>query len=149
MSAALELQKAEKAAEEALAAATALGVILGHSPRSPRVTEIDCSSGTHDNISATLESAFDVDKAVAAALKTALLRHSTELKDAELQRAMALITNPLVNVSTGQREWVDGASKLALEGSDQSKNTSFKTSALMILQLTQTSCILIPENQDS
>lgn len=124
MKAALELQKAEKAAEEALAAATALGVILGHSPRSPRfVTETDGSSTTHDNISATLETAFDVDKAVAAALRTALLRHTSELKDAELQRAMALITSPQVNVSTGQREWVDGASNAALEGSDQSKHT--------------------------
>lgn len=126
MSAALELQKAEKAAEEALAAAAALGVILGHSPRSPRfVTETDGSSGTHDNISATLETAFDVDKAVAAALKTALLRHTNELEDAELQRAMAMITNPLVNVSTGQREWVDGASKAALEGFDEGKYTPF------------------------
>ncbi|KAG0607570.1 hypothetical protein M758_8G039400 [Ceratodon purpureus] len=129
MSAALELQKAEKAAEEALAAAAALGVILGHSPRSPRyVTDSDCSSGGHDNISATLETAFHVDKAVAAALKTALLRHTSELKDAELQRAMALITNPLVNVSTGQREWVDGTSKAVLEGSDQNSNEASQDS---------------------
>lgn len=124
MAAALELLKAEKAAEEALAAATGLGVILGHSPRSPRIgTETDSSSGAHDNISAALETAFDVDKAVAAALKTALLRHTNDLKDAELQRAMALITNPQVVETTGQREWVDGASKPVQEESEQSMNT--------------------------
>lgn len=129
MSAAVQLQTAEKKAEDALAAAAALGVILGHSPRSPRFVAVtDPSSGSLDNVSATLETAFDVDKAVASALKTALLRHTSELKDADLQKAMALITNPLAVETTVHREWVDDGpepnSRETLEDAENSMDIS-------------------------
>ena len=119
MAAALELQKAEKKADEAMAAAAALGVHLGNGPRNPSLVSkpADLSSGSggaaNHNISATLETAFDVDKEVAAALKAALLRHTSDLKDAELRNAMRLIKEQQNLEAAGgvQPDWVDHASE--------------------------------------
>ncbi|KAJ7514963.1 hypothetical protein O6H91_23G066900 [Diphasiastrum complanatum] len=85
MSAALELQKAEKKASEALAAAAAVGVILRMNPRSPRIsTETETFTGTQGSshtITASLETAFEVDKEVAAAVKAALILHDGHNSD--------------------------------------------------------------------
>jgi len=118
MSAAMELQKVEKKAAEALAAA--LGVILGNNPRSPRlVSELDPSSNSHHNISTALETAFDVDKEVVAALKAALLRRMNDLEEAaglrELLNATSIVAaQQLVGESAASSvppTWVDQLSE--------------------------------------
>ncbi|KAH9328994.1 hypothetical protein KI387_001102, partial [Taxus chinensis] len=78
--AAEELEKAEKKASEALAKAGALGVIMKSNPSSskhsceggsPRTEE-----GLNNTITASFETAFEVDKEVAAAVKVAFRRLS-------------------------------------------------------------------------
>ncbi|CAM6041252.1 unnamed protein product [Sphagnum compactum] len=120
MSAAMELQKVEKKAAEALAAAAALGVILGNNPRSPRlVSELDPSSNSHHHISTALETAFDVDKEVVAALKAALLQRMNDLEEAaglmELLNATSIVAaQQLVGESAASSvppTWVDQLSE--------------------------------------
>ncbi|XVE49297.1 hypothetical protein DITRI_Ditri01bG0071700 [Diplodiscus trichospermus] len=74
------LQKAEKTAAEAFESATALGVIMYDIPNCPRSTcQVETSSinragSTTHTVRASFETAFEVDKQVAAAVKTALVR---------------------------------------------------------------------------
>ncbi|KAB1997407.1 hypothetical protein ES319_D12G022000v1 [Gossypium barbadense] len=74
------LLKAEKTAAEAFESATALGVIMYDIPNCPRSTcQIEASTinkegSTTHTIRASFETAFEVDKQVAAAVKTAFLR---------------------------------------------------------------------------
>ncbi|XP_022762367.1 uncharacterized protein LOC111308313 [Durio zibethinus] len=72
--------KAEKTAAEAFESATALGVIMYDIPNCPQSTyQIETSSvnragSTTHTIRASFETAFEVDKQVAAAVKTAFVR---------------------------------------------------------------------------
>ncbi|KAL1133180.1 hypothetical protein V6Z11_A12G022500 [Gossypium hirsutum] len=74
------LLKAEKTAAEAFESATALGVIMYDIPNCPKSTcQIEASTinkagSTTHTIRASFETAFEVDKQVAAAVKTAFLR---------------------------------------------------------------------------
>ncbi|OMO63347.1 hypothetical protein COLO4_32543 [Corchorus olitorius] len=74
------LLKAEKTAAEAFESATALGVIMYEIPNCPQSTcHIETSSvnragSTTHTVRASFETAFDVDKQVAAAVKTAFRR---------------------------------------------------------------------------
>ncbi|OVA17078.1 hypothetical protein BVC80_9047g30 [Macleaya cordata] len=76
----LLLLKVEKNVEEAFEAATAMGVIMYDRPDCPqKAVEIESSSvnigGTPTHtVTASFETAFDVDKQVAAAVKTACIR---------------------------------------------------------------------------
>ena len=75
-----QLLKAEKSATEAFEAATAMGVIMYDIPNCPgKSCQIETSSvngggSTTHKITASFETAFEVDKEVAAAVKTALVR---------------------------------------------------------------------------
>lgn len=74
------MEKAEKAAAEAFEAATAVGVIMYDTPSCPeRPSRIEMSSVkgggfTTHTVTASFETAFEVDREVAAAVKTALIR---------------------------------------------------------------------------
>ncbi|KAG7594653.1 hypothetical protein ISN45_Aa01g033970 [Arabidopsis thaliana x Arabidopsis arenosa] len=74
------MENAEKAAVEAFEAASALGVIMHDKPNSSRKQYRIETSGTHGRgspthtVTASFETAFDVDKEVAAAVKTAFAR---------------------------------------------------------------------------
>ncbi|KAL3722291.1 hypothetical protein ACJRO7_034639 [Eucalyptus globulus] len=74
------LQAAEKNAAEAFEAATAMGVIMYETPNCPRQsTKIQASSvngggSTTHNVTASFETAFEVDREVAAAVKSAFVR---------------------------------------------------------------------------
>ncbi|XVE93481.1 hypothetical protein REPUB_Repub01dG0196400 [Reevesia pubescens] len=74
------LLKAEKTASEAFESATALGVVMYDIPNCPQSTcQIETSSlnragSTTHTVRASFETAFEVDKQVAAAVKTAFLR---------------------------------------------------------------------------
>lgn len=75
-----QLLKAEKSAAEAFEAATAMGVIIYDIPNCPKKPcQIETSSGngggsTTHKVTASFETAFEVDIEVAAAVKTALVR---------------------------------------------------------------------------
>lgn len=75
-----QLLKAEKSAAEAFEAATAIGVIIYDIPNCPKKPcQIETSSGngegsTTHKVTASFETAFEVDIEVAAAVKTALVR---------------------------------------------------------------------------
>ncbi|KAL1193413.1 hypothetical protein V5N11_030036 [Cardamine amara subsp. amara] len=74
------MENAEKAAVEAFEAASAMGVIIHDKPNSSRKQYRIETSGTHGRgspthtVTASFETAFDVDKEVAAAVKTAFAR---------------------------------------------------------------------------
>ncbi|KAI3953223.1 hypothetical protein MKX01_042218 [Papaver californicum] len=72
------LRKAEKTVEEAFEAAAALRVIMYDKPDCPqKACEIESSNiegSTTHTVTASFETAFDVDKEVAAAVKTACIR---------------------------------------------------------------------------
>ena len=74
-----QLQKAEKSAAEAFEAALAIGVIMYDIPNCPQKTcHVETSSSregsTTHAVTASFETAFEVDIEVAAAVKTALVR---------------------------------------------------------------------------
>ena len=116
-------ETAEKKSEEALAAAnSALDIILGSSPRSPRPEITDFGSGgSNYNIADAWEStAFDVEKEVAAALKAALMLHTHDLENDEKLRiagmSLITITSPQSNLDSAvQPDWVDHASEASTE----------------------------------
>lgn len=69
------LQQAAQKASEALTAAAALGINIRNNPQSPKLVEVEPTVGeveSKHNVTASLETAFDVDKEVAAAVKVAL-----------------------------------------------------------------------------
>ncbi|XP_050209383.1 uncharacterized protein LOC126660094 [Mercurialis annua] len=74
------LVNAEKSATEAFEAARALGVIMYDTPNCPRTPSkietsiVDGGRSTTHTVTASFETAFDVDKEVAAAVKTAFIR---------------------------------------------------------------------------
>ncbi|KAF3785433.1 hypothetical protein EJ110_NYTH27410 [Nymphaea thermarum] len=73
------LAKAERNVEEAFKAASSLGVVMYNkagSPRRPWVVETSSSKngGSTHTVTASFETAFEVDKEVAAAVKSALIR---------------------------------------------------------------------------
>ncbi|KAJ6852779.1 uncharacterized protein M6B38_253445 [Iris pallida] len=70
-----ELQKAEKCAAEAFEAAKAKGVMMYDRPDCPRPCEIESTGGgsTH-TVTASFETAFEVDKEVMAAVKNAFIQ---------------------------------------------------------------------------
>lgn len=74
------MENAEKAAVEAFEAASAMGVIMHDKPNSSRKQYRIETTGTHGGgspthtVTASFETAFDVDKEVAAAVKTAFSR---------------------------------------------------------------------------
>ncbi|CAN1156218.1 hypothetical protein LINPERPRIM_LOCUS20077 [Linum perenne] len=83
------LFKAEKAAAEAFEAAIVVGVIMDdipnfpHSPSSLKPSEISKTRSTAHSVKVSFETAFDVDKEVAAAVKSAFMKlancaHSNE-----------------------------------------------------------------------
>ncbi|XP_002981043.2 uncharacterized protein LOC9646983 [Selaginella moellendorffii] len=75
MSAALELQKAEKKAAEAFNKAAFLGVVLRTNSQNLRGEAPEANAGTPSSrhkVTASLDTAFEVDEEVAAALKCAL-----------------------------------------------------------------------------
>ncbi|XP_038903670.1 uncharacterized protein LOC120090199 isoform X2 [Benincasa hispida] len=75
-----QMYRAEKTAAEAFKAAAAMGVIMYDTPNCPRKTyKMETSSfggggSTTHTITASFETEFEVDKEVAAAVKTALVR---------------------------------------------------------------------------
>lgn len=76
-----QLVKAEQTAAEAFEAARAIGVIMYDKPNCPRKpSHVESSSmnrgSTSHAVTASFESAFEVDKEVAAAVRTALIRLS-------------------------------------------------------------------------
>ncbi|XP_031478649.1 uncharacterized protein LOC116249626 [Nymphaea colorata] len=73
------LAKAERNVEEAFKAASSMGVVMYNkagSPRRPWVVETSSSKngGSTHTVTASFETAFEVDKEVAAAVKSALIR---------------------------------------------------------------------------
>ncbi|KAG9440254.1 hypothetical protein H6P81_020419 [Aristolochia fimbriata] len=75
----LQLEKAEKNVEEAFEAAAAMGVIMYDRPDGPRrPSEVETSprngGGSTHSVSASFETAFEVDKEVAAAVKAAFIQ---------------------------------------------------------------------------
>ncbi|KAJ0010992.1 hypothetical protein Pint_33773 [Pistacia integerrima] len=75
------LLKSEKAAAEAFEAATAMGVIMYDTPNCPQThcqvetfAAVNGGGSTTHTITASFETAFEVDKEVAAAVKTAFIR---------------------------------------------------------------------------
>eukprot|EP01018_Ginkgo_biloba_P006399 Gb_11783 [translate_table: standard] len=73
-----QLQKAEKNAAEAFDAAAALGVVMHNKPGGPKQSfEVETSTtdgGSTHTVSASFETAFEVDKEVARAVKVAFFR---------------------------------------------------------------------------
>ncbi|KAG2704683.1 hypothetical protein I3760_05G015700 [Carya illinoinensis] len=75
-----QLLKAEKSAAEAFEAAAAIGVTMYDIPNCPRkpcqieTSSVNGGGSTTYKVSASFETAFEVDKGVAAAVKTALIR---------------------------------------------------------------------------
>ncbi|CAA3033233.1 Hypothetical predicted protein [Olea europaea subsp. europaea] len=73
-----ELSKAEKSAAEAFEAATAIGVIMNdipeHAQKCYKMETIKGEEPTTHTISASFETAFEVDKQVAAAVKAAFIK---------------------------------------------------------------------------
>ncbi|WZZ77498.1 hypothetical protein YC2023_098070 [Brassica napus] len=97
------MENAEKAAVEAFEAASALGVIMHDKPNSSRKQYKIKSSGAHGGgspthtVTASFETAFDVDKEVAAAVKTAFakLPNCPSLSKAEIRDLLRKISeNP-------------------------------------------------------
>ncbi|KAF8093657.1 hypothetical protein N665_0381s0017 [Sinapis alba] len=97
------MENAEKAAVEAFEAASALGVIMHDKPNSSRKQYKIKTSGAHGGgspthtVTASFETAFDVDKEVAAAVKTAFakLANSPSLSKAETKDLLRKISeNP-------------------------------------------------------
>ncbi|KAL0715507.1 hypothetical protein Bca4012_064829 [Brassica carinata] len=97
------MENAEKAAVEAFEAASALGVIMHDKPNSSRKQYRIKTSGTHGGgspthtVTASFETAFDVDKEVAAAVKTAFakLANCPSLSKAEIRDLLRKISeNP-------------------------------------------------------
>lgn len=97
------MENAEKAAVEAFEAASALGVIMHDKPNSSRKQYRIKTSGTHGGgspthtVTASFETAFDVDKEVAAAVKTAFakLANCPSLSKAEIKDLLRKISeNP-------------------------------------------------------
>ncbi|XP_021892257.1 uncharacterized protein LOC110810398 [Carica papaya] len=88
-----QLLKAEKAAAEAFEAAASIGVIMYDMPNCPQKpseveTSVNGGESTTHTVTASFETAFEVDKEVAAAVKTAFTRlencssfNKDELKD--------------------------------------------------------------------
>ncbi|EEF34885.1 conserved hypothetical protein [Ricinus communis] len=76
------LLRAEKTASEAFEAATALGVIMYDTPNCPQkpskieTLTVDGGRSTTHTVTASFDTAFDVDKEVAAAVKSAFIRLS-------------------------------------------------------------------------
>ncbi|KAK4789728.1 hypothetical protein SAY86_017032 [Trapa natans] len=74
------MEKAEKAAAEAFEAATAMGVIMYDRPNCPRkpsgieMSSVKGGGFTTHTVTASFETAFEVDREVAAAVKSALVR---------------------------------------------------------------------------
>lgn len=117
-------ETAEKKSEEALAAAnSALDIILGSSPRSPRpeITDFGLGSSNYNIADAWESTAFDVEKEVAAALKAALMLHTHDLENDEKLRiagmSLVTITSPQSNLDSAiQPDWVvDHASEASTE----------------------------------
>ncbi|CAI9764427.1 unnamed protein product [Fraxinus pennsylvanica] len=73
-----ELSKAEKYAAEAFEAATAIGVIMNdipeHAQKRYKMETVKGEESTSHTISASFETAFEVDKQVAAAVKAAFIK---------------------------------------------------------------------------
>ncbi|CAL9218319.1 unnamed protein product [Arabidopsis halleri] len=97
------MENAEKAAVEAFEAASAMGVIMHDKPNSSRKQYRIETSGTHGRgspthtVTASFETAFDVDKEVAAAVKTAFARlaNCPSLSQAEFKDLLKKISeNP-------------------------------------------------------
>ncbi|KFK35971.1 hypothetical protein AALP_AA4G061700 [Arabis alpina] len=97
------MANAEKAAVEAFEAASAVGVIMHDKPNSSRKKYRIETSGTHGGgspthtVTASFETAFDVDKEVAAAVKTAFSRlaNCPSLSKAEIKDLLRKISeNP-------------------------------------------------------
>ncbi|KAJ0229777.1 Myosin-2 heavy chain-like protein [Hirschfeldia incana] len=97
------MENAEKAAVEAFEAASALGVIMHDKPNRSRKQYRIKTSGTHGGgspthtVTASFETAFDVDKEVAAAVKTAFakLANCPFLSKAEIKDLLRKISeNP-------------------------------------------------------
>ncbi|ESW15092.1 hypothetical protein PHAVU_007G043300 [Phaseolus vulgaris] len=94
------LLKAEKSAEEAFETAQAMGVIMFDLPNCPRKTDTSSVHGegsyTHA-VTASFETAFEVDREVAAAVKTAFIRlaNSTSFSKGEFRELLRKISeNP-------------------------------------------------------
>ncbi|KAL4348371.1 hypothetical protein GQ457_17G011630 [Hibiscus cannabinus] len=124
------LLKAEKTAAEAFESATALGVIMYDIPNCPKSTcQIEASTinkagSTTHTIRASFETAFEVDKQVAAAVKTAFLRlascssfNKDEFKD--------LLRKINENPDTGDNS-LESASEPALELEALTQEDGFK-----------------------
>ncbi|KAG7030955.1 hypothetical protein SDJN02_04992 [Cucurbita argyrosperma subsp. argyrosperma] len=97
-----QMYRAEKTAAEAFEAAAAMGVIMFDTPNCPQKTynmETSSSSGagsTTHTITASFETEFEVDKEVAAAVKTALVRLANcSLKEDDFKELLRKISqNP-------------------------------------------------------
>ncbi|ESQ30492.1 hypothetical protein EUTSA_v10011233mg [Eutrema salsugineum] len=140
------LENAEKAAVEAFEAASALGVIMHDKPNSSRKQYRIKTSGTHGGgspthtVSASFETAFDVDKEVAAAVKTAFakLANCPALSKAEIKDLLRKISeNPDVRdtheITEMSSEWeTESDSELSIlhkvdEEVAECEESSFKT----------------------
>ncbi|XP_010461838.1 PREDICTED: myosin-2 heavy chain [Camelina sativa] len=94
------MENAEKAAVEAFEAASAMGVIMHDKPNSSRKQYRIETSGTHGRgspthtVTASFDTAFDVDKEVAAAVKTAFARlaNSPSVSKAEFRDLLKKIS---------------------------------------------------------
>ncbi|KAG8368464.1 hypothetical protein BUALT_Bualt15G0048100 [Buddleja alternifolia] len=97
-----QLSKAEHSAAEAFEAARAVGVIMKNIPESAQIhfkieTISAKGSSTTDTVSATFETAFEVDKQVAAAVKTAFIKlaHCPSINKEEFKELLRKISeNP-------------------------------------------------------
>ncbi|CAL1398970.1 unnamed protein product [Linum trigynum] len=111
------LAKTEKAAAEAFEAATAVGVIMDDMPSCPQnaslfapstTTNKAGSTTTGHTVKASFETAFDVDKEVAAAVKVAFIRLAATCPPSEQDEFRDLLQkisqNPESSVYEGEQE---------------------------------------------
>ncbi|CAN7029303.1 hypothetical protein IGI04_029562 [Brassica rapa subsp. trilocularis] len=122
------MENAEKAAVEAFEAASALGVIMHDKPNSSRKQYKIKSSGAHGGgspthtVTASFETAFDVDKEVAAAVKAAFakLANCPSLSKAEIRDLLRKISeNP--DLRDNQHEITEVSSECDTESDSEHK----------------------------
>ncbi|GMN37851.1 hypothetical protein TIFTF001_007145 [Ficus carica] len=130
-----QLLKAEKTAAEAFEAALAIGVNMYDIPNCPKKpSQVDTSSSSYSRegstthaVTGSFETAFDVDKEVAAAVKTALIRlascHSFE-KDEFKDLLRKIRQNPDTAENDGKEQSEDSSPKCESKSGSENEAVS-------------------------
>ncbi|KAM7250075.1 hypothetical protein ACFE04_021958 [Oxalis oulophora] len=151
-----ELSKAEKAAAEAFEAARAIGVIMYDQPSFPKktcevkaysVNETGGGSTTH-TVTASFETAFEVDKEVASAVKMAFIRLSncpSFRKDEFKDLLWKISQNP--DTGDDNPDLVGSSSEIELESSESEFDTMSHSEDLTFKALPPTGIIKLKSRQ--